>query len=332
MKFFFAALILTGFLAGVLSFKGPEKTEVVFHQKIMEGVNQTPVDLNINAADTDEVFRHVFSSLAEDIVIYPSSNYYYFKFVSAGKEFWGNLGFSPPYRDKEVVNFLYYEFAETPAENRFIREKQYGRADGVLIQSKAPLEYSVTYRGKTVIVNIYSLEQNPPRLFALKEGETFIERTLDESGYQFFLIFNTVGNYFLWVLNQEAVIPDVLKVFGDLAVGKKSEFAFYNDGARQILIGVSGRNLRENNYYDGPHDQLADNFAEESRASDYIQLAYPRSRGKIDKYGWFTDGGAGRLAIAPYYVYSSMEELQRTLEECRNKDFYICITNNQNRD
>lgn len=331
MKIFLAGLILLLSLTAAALFPNEKEAKVVFHQKFIEGKNQAAVNSDVNIADIDEVFWFVFSNLDRNIIIYPSSNYYYFKFVSGGKEYRGNIGFSPTDRNSGFLNFVYYEFTAPVSQNKSIKARKYGPADGVFIRQAGNGQYLVTYRAKSVIFGLYPLKQNPPRMFTLKEGESFVERTFDESGYQFFLIFNTAGNYFMWVLNEEQRPPDTLEIYANLTVGKKSGFVFYKDGARKILVGIKAGNMEENNYYDGPHDQLADNYAEESRVSDYIQLAYPRTRGKIDKYGWFTDGQPVRFALAPYYLYSSLQELQEILKSCRNEDFYICITNNRNR-
>jgi hypothetical protein len=47
-------------------------------------------------------------------------------------------------------------------------------------------------------------------------------------------------------------------------MGKRTGFAFYQDGLRhrKILVGVYEANYRLNTYFDGPFDQLPDNFIE----------------------------------------------------------------------
>ena len=56
----------------------------------------------------------------------------------------------------------------------------------------------------------------------------------------------------------------------------------------------------------GAFDQLADNYAEETRISEYMQQAYPNTRGRIDLYGYYTDTVRRlRVAISPYYKYAS---------------------------
>ena len=125
------------------------------------------------------------------------------------------------------------------------------------------------------------------------EEERFIQRTFDESGYQFYLLFNERDDYFFWVLNEEEPLRDVLDPLGDdLLVGRRSGFGLWIDrdhGDRKILVGVRQLNIRRNDYYDGPFDQLADNYADETAIAEYMQRAFPSLRGRIDKYGYYTD-------------------------------------------
>ena len=83
------------------------------------------------------------------------------------------------------------------------------------------------FSGKTVTFHLLELDQSPPATLDLAEDETFIQRTFDESGYQFYLLFNERANYFLWVLNEEQPVPDVLDPRDeDLLVVRRSGFAF----------------------------------------------------------------------------------------------------------
>ena len=59
---------------------------------------------------------------------------------------------------------------------------------------------------------------------------------------------------------------------------------------RKILIGVYEENVRVNNYFDGPFDQLPDNFIEGETLRNAILKVQPNLKGKIDRFG----GTAGR--------------------------------------
>jgi hypothetical protein len=90
----------------------------------------------------------------------------------------------------------------------------------------------------------------------------------------------------------------------------RSGFAFYQDRrtARKILIGVYAENVALNNYYDGPFDQLPDNFIDGNSLRDAILAVAPRLAGKIGRLGHYRDRN-GRYVIAPYIAYRSIADL-----------------------
>ena len=93
-------------------------------------------------------------------------------------------------------------------------------------------------------------------------------------------------------------------------------FAFYDDKPRhrKVLIAVDAENMKKNNYFDGPFDQLADNFVKDDTRKMLMEQAYPYVRGRIDRRGMFRlpEGGesGNRLALTPYYTYSSLDDLR----------------------
>ncbi len=279
------------------------------------------------------VFWHVFSQLDGQVTIYPTENYFYFTFYANWRYFWGNMRLAPEERDKGILHFAYFEYNDDPKDpDDFYSEyKQFGPSDGITIKKISAFTYSVTYRNKTVIFRLNQINQIPPKLFALKENEVFISRTWDESGFQFFLIFDKDHLHFMWILNEEDGIPGVFEPLSDeIAVDKLSGFAFYLDRSsqRKILIGVNAQNIKRNNYYDGPFDQLADNYIKNTDLAKYIQQAYPYTRNRINEYGIFTDVQGSRVSITPYYTYYSKSELVDLLSNCHEEPpekFYSCI-------
>src|SRR5262249_52761692 len=93
-------------------------------------------------------------------------------------------------------------------------------------------------------------------------------------------------------------------------IGKRTGFAFYRDHRieRKILIGVFEGNARVNNYFDGPFDQLPDNFIAGEALRRIILQVQPSLAGKIDRLGGSPDGSS-RYLIAPYLHYRSEDEL-----------------------
>ena len=304
---------------GAATVSGPEPY-LLFNQRIIEGISTNPIDIE----DTDSVFWHVFSRLPDQVTVYPSENYYYFILHVEGREFWGNIRLPAGLREDGTLSFGYFEFDEFPngTSTRFSRSKYYSQADGVHVREIDPFTYEVSYNARAVAFNLHRLPQDPPKLFTLGDDELFVERTFDESGYQFFLLFNERSNYFFWVLNEEEGVPDVLiPVDVDLLVGKRSGFGFWVDAAhdgRKVLAGIRRLNLNRNDYFDGPFDQLADNYAGEVGILGYIQRAYPTLQGRIDKYGYYTDTERPlRVALPNYYIYLSTSDLQQFVKQAK---------------
>jgi hypothetical protein len=300
---------------------------VVFNQELIEGTWSTGIDMS----DPDAVFALVFSRLPDEVVVYPTENYYYFKIFADGRQFWGNIRLPVRQRDDGVLSFAYFEFVEFPQlrqpKRGMSQSKYMTQADGVEVARLDHLTYTVTYEGRPVVFRLNAVPQETPALFPLDECEVFVEQTFDESGYRFFLLFNEERDYFLWVLNEEQGVPDVLeadKEIENLLIGRRSGFAFWRDdahGGRKVLLAIRRLNSLRNDYFDGPFDQLADNWAVEAGISEYMQLAAPGLRGKIDAYGYYTDKPRPlRVALSCYYTYLSRSDLLKFLEMARDSE------------
>lgn len=312
------------------------KASVAFHQYFIEGRYKDPENVVLDTSDPEKVLSYVFSALDNEVTVYPTENYYYFIFKANGKEFWGNLRLAPEERDRGILNFAYWEKRpdrETTEENSFY--KQYGPADGISIKKISDLRYGVTYKDREVIFNLNKVPQTPPK-FRLAKGEVFLQRTLDESGFGFYLIYNKLDPHFIFVLDEDRKVPDSLAKFNeDILVGEKSKFVFYLDkeNGRKLLMGVNLDNIDQNTYYDGPFDQLADNYINGTDFKNYLEATYPSVRGLIDNYGRFKDYAGARVAIMPYYPYTSPEWVYGIIKECRKSyvgsKFYDCITHDE---
>jgi len=307
---------------------------LLLNQKFIEGARHRALDLT----DVDAVFGHVFSSLPERVVVYPSENYYYFILVVQGRQVWGNIRLPAGEREHGKLSFGYFEFVEFPQlkgpRTGLSRSKFYGPEDGLGLVETEPFLWRATYRDRTVEFQLHRLSQEPPTLFRLGADEVFVERTFDESGYQFFLLFNSARNYFFWVLNEEPGVPDVLvpdSATRELVIGQRSGFAFWVDSeheGRKVLVAIRRLNSNRNDYYDGPFDQLADNYADETRVAEYMQKAAPGLAGRIDKYGYYTDQERPmRVALACYYSYLAPSDLRKFFEQAgKSEDPYQYIS------
>ncbi len=307
------------------------------NQQWVEGFWSTPEGVDINQIDT--VFWWIFSKLPDEVTVYPSENYYYYMFYSDGRQFWGNIRLATGYRDEGELSFAYFEFDEFAGIGRekFTQAKIYKPEDGVVIEKVDRFTYTVHYNGKAVTFNLYQLSQEPPKMFSLKENEEFVERTLDESGYKFFLLFNNETDYFFWVLNEEDGVPDILEQAGeydDIVYGRRSGFAFWIDPlGRKVLASIRQHSVTRNDYYDGPFDQLADNYAEEMNIQEYMIKANPAIDGRINEYGYYVKDQNGqsidkplRVALSVYQTYYTESQFTQFIQRAKTTAdpyFYI---------
>ncbi len=313
-----SALAITGFSLGALtrqpvqSAPAGQSPQVQFNQRFVEGLKA-----RIDAENPLDVFALVFRALPDEARVYPTENYYYFTFTAEGRYFWGNIRLSPEDRDKGFVHFAYFEHGN----DAWWRYKLLGSEDGVGVQSLGSLRYAITFAGRTVEFQLNDLSQKPPAKLA--PHTVFLGRAQDESGFQLLLLYDDQRNAFYWALDEE---QGVNWSFTDLKDGlmlhAPSGFAFFDDTASDswVLVGVDARNVQLNNYFDGPFDQLPDNFIAETRFSEFVQEAYPYTQGKIDRHGRFvSEGGRGRMAITPYFEYQSLDGLAEHVAACKRE-------------
>ena len=274
--------------------------------------------------DIGAVFEHILGQLPDRVTVYPTENYYYFRFYQNGVEYAGNIRLAASDRDEGVVHFAYFPAANTGKQEGQMRYKPLGEDDGVTIIKRDPLSYSIGFRDRTVIFDLNDLSTVTPPDDKLAEGEVYLGPVFDESGLQFYLIYNPALKIFHYVLNEEANVPDLLNPasYTDrIEIGRRSGFAFYLDAQldRKILIGILAANAAVNNYYDGPFDQLPDNFNSDDRLREAIEESDPSTAGQIDRYGYY-DSGIGRYLIGPYTQYTQEQDLV---------NFHLCATNPQ---
>ena len=300
-------------------FADPSAGYLLLNQRWIEGLHTVDLDLD----NIEDVFWYIFSRLPDQVTVYPSENYFYFIIFVNGQQLWGNMRLPAGQRENGLLSFAYFQFNEfTSITGRgSSNAKFFSREDGLEIGEVDRFTYIVKFGGKAVTFNLHKLSQEPPKLFPLGQNETFIQRTFDESGYQFFLLFNEVTDTIFWVLNEEDGITDIMEPFDpndeameDLIVGKRSGFAFWIDrqhGNRKVLMAIRRLSVTRNDYYDGPFDQLADNYADETNVAEYMQRSLPGLRGRIDKYGYYKDRERPvRVALSNYFTYFSRNDLK----------------------
>lgn len=114
-------------------------------------------------------------------------------------------------------------------------------------------------------------------------------------------------------------------------IGKRTGFVYYSDRRleRKTLIGVHEENVRVNNYFDGPFDQLPDNFVEGDTLRKFILKVEPKLKGQIDRFGGTPDGEV-RYMIGPYKLNKDVSELDSvdrcaTRKRASAKSYYGCF-------
>ena len=291
-----------------------------------------PVHLN----EPISVFRYIFRSLRSEVNVYPSENYYYFLCTVDGIALRGAIALFADNRDDGFLSFSYEEVgASTSAHRNPIigAEIELSERDGVSVTKMTDVSYTVAFEGQTVVFllrDIPGVAQTSP---LRPPDELFLGASFDESGLQFDLVFNKQCNSFFWVLREGQAVPEEFEPAGaGIMVGRRTAYVFYTDNAyhRKLLIGVSAANVLENNWYDGPFDQLPDNAIKRGdlNLQQYIESAYPWTRGRIDKYGVFLSNREVRVDIAPYVEYSNLRQVRQLIDSIRRAssgNFYCAL-------
>ena len=323
-------------------------------------------DLN----NPEDVFDFIFSHLDKEVFVYPSENYYYFEFPVDEKLIAGNIALPAHIRDEGKVSFAYFDKAKVRDSNISHVNKIYNENDGVIVKKIDDFNYSITFKDKTVDFRLNTVGIEPPKRIKLTQDEKFIGTSFDESGMKFFLLYNDATNSFYWVLDEEGFIPEIFTKNESVIISHRTGFAFYNDeeSNRRLLIGVNFGNTYNNNWYDGPFDQLPDNYIKTGKIDikKYIEMVYPDignyieefekpsensqtphksalnidvnksySKPSIDKYSYFSNKPGVRVSINPYYDYDNEAELVEVVSRCKSlqlkqSEFYACITKSNN--
>lgn len=308
-----AGLLAAGLIALACGAAAQQPARLQTNQAYVEDVGRPGA---LDTGDTLAVFAFVLSSLPDSVRVYPTENYYYFRFVDGGVAFAGSLRLGPAEREAGKIEFGYYkdlaEWQDTMAGDRRV---VLGAAEGVAVERLEALRYRVTHAGKSVIFELNDLSGVRPPPQTLAPSEKFIGPIFDESGLRFFLLYNTRQKLFHYVLDETVPVAEDLTALPGadrLLLGRRTGFAFYRDHLlpRKILVGAYEGNSRLNNYFDGPFDQLPENFIEGEALRAAIVDADPSAKGQIDRLGNYP-GDEGRYMIHPYMLYKTPAELLR---------------------
>lgn len=306
------------------------------NEQMVEDVTR-PSSLAIG--DPMAVFGFVLGSLPQRVTVYPTENYYYFWFYHNGNRYAGNLRLDVLDRDEGKVHFAYFKDFNEWASEPDMTYVKLDASHGVKVEKLDALLYRVSFRERSVVFALNDMSKVTAPASAIGPDERYLGPVFDESAIRFFLIYNTRLKLFHYILDETVAVPDELvraENTDRILIGRRTGFAFYRDHRlnRKILIGVFEGNSRSNNYYDGPFDQLPDNFIHDDSLRNAILEVEPQLKGKIDRYGISPDA-ANRYMIGPYLHYRTEEDLDLFHQCATSKDvaadqYYACFVIEEN--
>ena len=287
-----------------------ERPRLYTNQQYIEDLNR---ETSLPLDDPKGMLAFVIESLPERVKVYPTENYFYFYFYHGGTRYGGNIRLDAKDRDEGKLHFAYFPELTEWVKNDDLQYRLFGKDDGVAVEKIEPLVYRVTFGGKSIVFELNDLSKLTPPPTALGPDDQYLGPVQDESGIRFFLIFNKRLKLFHYILDESIKVPDELfpaRATNRILLGRRTGFAFYDEHRlkRKILIGVHEANGSVNNYFDGPFDQLPDNFIKGDELREAIIAVEPHLKGEIDSHGGSPDG-ASRYLIGPYIYYRDETEL-----------------------
>ena len=292
------------------------RPKITTNQSYIEEIT-TRSDLDIK--DLNAVFGYVFDTLPEKVKVYPTENYYYFRFHHDGIAYAGNIRLDTTERKKGLVNFAYFPAETGWRQDEIDTFRALGVNDGVILEELNPLLYRVTYRGKAIEFQLNNLSGVQPPKGVVGADEEYLGPVFDESGIQFYFIYHRRLKMFMYVLNETGWVPDELYTSQEsdrIIIGRRTGFAYFRDELieRKILIGVYDGNVTANTWFDGPFDQLPDNFIKGEAFRDAIVDAGIANRDEVSRLGLYA-GDQDRVLITPYTQYEYTGDLQ-SIADC----------------
>ena len=327
---FFTAVAVLATTFWVAAAQSAERPQLHTNEAYVEEVTQATT-LAVN--DPIAMFAFVLNSFSGRVNVYPTENYYYFTFIHDGTPYAGNIRIELGDGDKVTVHFVYYQDLSEWRQDTSLTHVVLDASRGVVVEKIERLVYRLSYGGKSVVFALNDLSKVTPPTGALGRGEKFIGPIFDESAIRFFLVYNSKLKVFHYILDETVKVADEFfpsRRTDRIIIGTRTGFAFYRDRLRdrRILIGVYEGNYRLNTYFDGPFDQLPDNFIEGETLRQAILEVSPGLRGKIDRFGSAPDGTV-RYLIKPYASYQTESQLYG-VDKCaririRAATYYQCF-------
>lgn len=310
-----------GLMPAMAAAQPSERPPVYTNEQYIDDLTR-PFSLPLD--DPKAMLAFILESIPDQVDVYPTENYYYFYFHYRGTRYAGNIRLDAKDRDEGKLHFAYFVELTEWVKDDAINYNVFGKDDGVIVERLEPLRYRVTFGNRSVVFRLNDLSGVVPPKTALGPDDQYLGPVFDESGIRFFLVFNRELRIFHYLLDETVPVADELfpvQFTNRILIGRRTGFAFYDDHRlkRKILIGVHEANSSVNNPFDGPFDQLPDNFIKGDELRDAIIASDPTQAGRIDRHGGSEDGSS-RYLIGPYAYYRFEQEL---------KAFHECATDKQ---
>jgi hypothetical protein len=315
-----AAALAAALASSTAAAQASERPRVYTNEQYIDDLTR-PLTLPLD--DPKAMLAFILESIPDEVKVYPTENYYYFNFHHRGTRYAGNIRLDAKDRDEGKLHFAYFVELTEWVKDDAINYKVFDKDDGVTVEKLEPLRYRVKLGDRSVVFQLNDLSNVVPPKTALGPDDQYLGPVFDESGIRFFLVFNRKLNIFHYVLDETVPVADELfpaQFTNRVLIGRRTGFAFYDEHRlkRKILIGVYEANSSVNNAFDGPFDQLPDNFIKGDALRDAIIASDPTQAGRIDRLGGSEDG-ASRYLIGPYIYYRNEQELMAFHECATNK-------------
>lgn len=304
-----AGVLMTA-ASGVVSASGDHAITLKTNQDQIETLQRSAA---LGITEPVSAFKLVFSQLPDRVFVYPTENYYYYRFTAGGLTYAGNIRLAAQDRNQGIVHFAIFRQANLATGSGEILYKALSADDGVAVTKVSAFVYSITYDAKTVTFQLNDVSAVTPPEEITADGEEYLGAVFDESGIRFFLFYNRRLRLFAYVLDETGAVLDQFEPISDrsrILIGARTSFALYDHHHlnRKVLIGVHDANTYVNNYFDGPADQLPENHIKDDNLRKAIVHADPAMKGQLDTFGYLKSA-EGRYLIAPYMQFQVLDDL-----------------------
>jgi hypothetical protein len=189
--------------------------------------------------DPRSVFEYVWSSLPPVAIVYPTEQYYYYRFQLRQRAVAGNLRLVDA--DQGILHLGYFDRGDQARAHHLALSAEHE----VWIERLDEGRYRVRHAGREVefVLARRALAcAGPP---ALLKHETCITGVLDESGVPLKMVYDSVHRSFSFVVNGAIAPIDALVsiegTHGRYVLDRRTDFVFYADTRARRTLLVGGR-------------------------------------------------------------------------------------------